>query len=134
MKFKSVYLTGVIAMLLCFACTFNNVEDIDPNNPPPDTTQVDPCDTMAVSFADTILPIVIRYCSDANNGSCHQTGATGKPPLTDYASVFGNLPGIEFRMLEQKSMPPIGSAGPVTVTACEQTLMQRWIDAGAPDN
>jgi hypothetical protein len=134
MKLRIISVTFSLLLLLGWSCTFHNVDDdVKP------VQIVDPCDTMAVSFADTIFPIFTKYCSNNANGDCHWTGApTSKPDYTTYAGIKLKVDQgrIQARLFDHNpsAMPPSYSLGPKEVSACDQTLITRWIGAGAPNN
>jgi hypothetical protein len=135
MKRKALLLTTFVFMLLVWACTSNNIEDdVLPDLPEPTGNL---CDTVpvVVSFADTILPIVERYCSDPSiNLGCHTIGGQA-PVLVDYPSIKNQVDQgrIRARVLVQTNgpMPP---AGQPTLTECERILLDRWMLDGAPNN
>lgn len=137
MNRKVLVYTTLVFTLLTWACTSNNFED-DVVPEPTDTTATgNLCDTVpvVVSFGDTILPIMRRYCSDPALGSgCHAPGSQF-PTLVDYASFKAQVDQgrIQARVLAQdpSPMPP---AGEPTLTECERILLDRWIKDGAPNN
>jgi hypothetical protein len=93
-KVSAISLAMLLAMALCWSCTFHNIEE---------DVYVDPCsaDTTAVSFQDTILPIFTRYCSNQNNGVCHQAG-TFQPTLTNHTEIKARVDDgrIQARMFD----------------------------------
>lgn len=131
MKFKAILVTGLLATGLIYSCTTNNVEDLRPCFGPAD-------DTLTISFTDTVLPILTRYCSDSTFGDCHQQGSADRYWLVDYPSVkFAVDDGqLKARLIDGNPsfMPPATTLGPTTVTDCEKAVVQRWIEQGALDN
>lgn len=133
MKLKVLTITGVLCAGLMWSCSWHNVED-DVMPPPP--AVVDPCDTMAVSFADTIQIIMNATCSPSGSGQgCHLAGNGARPTIADYASIKDLVEQgrIDARVFNADPSPMPPSGNPV-LTACEKKLLQRWIDAGAPNN
>lgn len=135
MKSKALLFTSLLLLFALSACSFDNFED-DVKVPP---VAVDPCDTMAISFATNIQPIFMRYCGNQANGDCHYQGATTpKPDYTSYAGIKTKVDdgGIVARLFDQvpSAMPPSYSAGPKSVEECDKKLIRRWIDSGAPNN
>lgn len=126
----SLFLSFALTLFLATSCSFNNVEDLKP--------PVGPCDTVQVSFATDIIPIMERNCSNKSfnnfNGDCHQAGS----PIADY-TIFAGVKAkvdegkLEQRALIEKSMPPSFSNGPRPDDA-ELKMITCWIAAGAPDN
>jgi hypothetical protein len=137
MKRKVLLITMAVFMLTVWACSSHNIED-DVLPTPTDTTATGHlCDSVpaVVSFGDTILPIVRRYCSDpAINSGCHTVGGQ-TPFLVDYSSIKiqADQGRIRARVLNGggNPMPP---AGEPTLTECERILLDRWLLAGAPNN
>jgi hypothetical protein len=133
MSRKILSLTALGFTLFIWACTNNNVEDDVLPDPPTGNL----CDTVPsiVSFSDTILPIIERYCSDPNVGSgCHAAGQRA-PFLVDYTSIKGQVDfgRMRARVLDRNPtpMPPAGEA---TLTECERILLDRWMKDGALNN
>lgn len=129
-------LTVLVFLLLVWACASDNEEDRFP--PDPVDTTLTLCDTFpaVVSFSDTILPIIERYCSDpSQNAGCHAAGGVQSPPLVDHPSIKGqvDMGRIQDRVLARvpSPMPPSGEP---TLTECERILLDRWIKDGAPNN
>jgi hypothetical protein len=128
--FHSVYIAFVATLLLTSSCSFNNFEDLKP--------AVGPCDTVQVSFATDIIPIMERNCSNQSfnnfNGDCHQSGS----PIADYTIYAGVKAKVDEGKLEQralieKTMPPTFSNGP-RPDSTELQMIMCWIESGAPDN
>ncbi len=135
MKFKALFTIVLLLIGLVSACSYNNYED-DVKEPAP---LVNPCDTIEVSFADTIHPIIIRYCGNQANGDCHFAGApTSKPDYTTYAGIKAKVDDgrLFARLFDQtpSAMPPAFTQGPSAVDECDKKLIRKWIDAGAPNN
>lgn len=135
MKIKALFTTTLLLFGLVSACSYNNFED-DIAEPPP---LVNPCDTIPASFADTIFPIIIRYCGNQANGDCHYSGAaTPKPDYTTYAGIKAKVDDgrLVARLFDQSpsAMPPAFSQGPQVVDECDKKLIRKWIDAGALNN
>lgn len=133
MKFKTLIATGAVFASLLWSCSWHNIED-DVMPPPPNA--VDPCDTLAVSFADTILPIMTVTCAPSGSGvGCHLPGNGARPTISDYTTIkdLVDQGRIEARVFNGDPSPMPPSGNPV-LTPCEKKLLQRWIDAGAPNN
>jgi hypothetical protein len=115
------------------SCSFHNIDDdVKPQD-------INPCDTMAVSYADTIQVIITRNCGDPANGSCHFPAPAGNGiDFTTYAGIKAKVDeGKVFARVFDRvpsQMPPDYSNGPRALSDCEQILLRRWIDAGAPNN
>ncbi|HHG86707.1 MAG TPA: hypothetical protein ENJ82_18305 [Bacteroidetes bacterium] len=131
-KYQSIFAAGFLTLLLCFSCSYNNVEDLEREAFP------NPCDTIVASFAADIQPILTRYCANATfnpGGSCHEAGS----PIVDftiYSGVNSKVGSGSFgqRTLTERSMPPVYSTGPHMLDSCEFVILKNWVDAGALDN
>lgn len=123
----ALLMLGLVAMS---SCSTDNVEDLTP--------EVDPCDTVTVTFSGTISTIIELNCSNPNfnpGGSCHEAGS----PIADYTTYAGFKAKVDNgqlreRVLNQRTMPPPFSEGPRALSACDMKLIERWLDAGAPNN
>lgn len=133
MRARIFALPLLLGLALMQSCAFNNFEeDVRP-------PAVNPCDTMAVSYSDTIQVIITRNCSSTDNGSCHFPGSNGNGiDFTTYAGLKAKVDEgkVIARVFDRvpSQMPPSFSNGPRSLSDCEQKLLRRWIDAGAPNN
>ncbi len=134
MKLKIISTTSILALALCWSCSFNNVDD-DLRPAPVDICN--PNDTSTVSFQDTIFPIFTKYCSNNANGDCHHAAPSGsKPDYSTYAGIKAKVDEgrIQVRLFDQGTMPPSYSLGPRAMSDCEKTILLRWISQGAKNN
>lgn len=95
------------------------------------------CDTIMPSFATDIRPIITLYCSDSNNGDCHDgSGTQGQPDFTNYAGIKEQVDNeeLERQVFELGDMPDPDTQGPKQLTAEHLQLLLCWIEQGAPDN
>ncbi|MEQ8860935.1 MAG: redoxin family protein [Pseudomonadales bacterium] len=87
----------------------------------------------AVSYADTIAPMLLENCV-----SCHRPGGIGPWAMTDYNMVRGFAPMIR-EVLRTQRMPP-WHADPAhgqfsndrSLSADQTRTLVHWIEAGAP--
>lgn len=86
------------------------------------------CDTVNISFAGSIQPILDAKCATTG---CHAPGGTGPGDFTGYTDTKLKVDNGSFenRTLVRKDMPPTGP-----LTSCELKKMQEWVDAGALNN
>jgi len=88
------------------------------------------CDTVNVSFANHILPLVQQQCE-----GCHTyPGASAGIILSDHNSISsvalnGQLYGVTHGSAGYPLMPPSGS-----LMQCELNQIRIWIEDGAPNN
>lgn len=81
-----------------------------------------------ISFEGRIKPIIDANC--ATTASCHASGASGRPVLTDYTQIQGSADRIKIRThASTNPMPPSGS-----LTSQEKADIACWVDGGAPNN
>ena len=114
----------ILLILSIFSCKYYNEEDLTPEPPP--------CDTTNVTYTNTILPIFESYCL-----VCHSTQvATAGIILDTYADakipaqsgILWNAvswaPGFPYQM------PKDGSK----LSDCDLAKIKKWIDTGLPQN
>lgn len=84
------------------------------------------CDTTGISFSQDIMPII-----NANCISCHvQGGQQESSPFTSYQEIKN----YSSAMMERVNgvggiMPPSGP-----ISECNQSKIEAWVKAGAPNN
>ncbi|OKL38623.1 hypothetical protein [Pontibacter flavimaris] len=107
------------------ACTNDNEEDLAPQ---PDHQD---CDTTAITFSGSIVPILAANCY-----SCHAAGiAEGGVVLDNYNGVkeeagHGHLVGA---ITHAPGFPPMPQ-GAAKLPDCDIEKIRKWVDAGAPNN
>ncbi len=128
---------NLIIWLVCIlglsACQYNNYDDIKPKN----TTPPVPCDSAAavISYKKHIAPIMEYECGSKN--SCHSNaGAGGSIALEDYngvsyAAATGQLMSCIVWDGSTKLMPQNTST---KMDACYISEIQKWVNAGFPNN
>jgi hypothetical protein len=129
---KKIGIIILLAFLGFTSCTNNKWELIAPKTPPV------PCDTTGtISYATTIVPILNANCGTTNN-NCHSPSAPSLDPnLSTYAGVQGALShgvllnDITWSPNAANNMPK--SPNP-KLSDCNISLIQKWINAGAPNN
>lgn len=132
MKVRVLSITSILALFACYSCTFQTVDDLRP--------EIDPCDTITVTWTNTIVPILTLNCANNDfndNGDCHGAGSAIWDQ-TIYQNVKDKVDEgkIQDRALgnAQFPMPPAFTQGPPALSECDKKLIQRWIDDGAPEN
>ena len=124
-KKNPIFLFALFAglILMFSSCYRDNEEDLYKNY-----YSQDQCDTSNISFANDIMPIIQGNCATTG---CHVQGGAGPGIFVNYNGVMDkvNSGTFEKRVLIDKNMPP---AAPLS--ACQQTLIQAWLNAGAPNN
>lgn len=85
------------------------------------------CDASVFTYSGVIQPIIAANCDGA---SCHGTnGANGS--LLTYDQLRAVVDDGSFRqaVIVEKRMPDGGA-----LTTCELTLIENWLNAGAPND
>ena len=124
MKFLVPILIAVV--LFVTSCDYNNKEDMFPIS--------ETCDTMNVSYSETIVPIITTYCLGCHsNTSAPLIGDNNRledySDLKDYienGSFWGSLNGEP----AYEQMPFNGSK----LDDCTLLKVKSWIDKGYPEN
>lgn len=127
---KKPFLILLIGILLG-GCTWNNEETLYP-----DETGTDPnCDgSTEVTFSGTIQPIITSRCI-----SCHSASAAansgGGIRLDTHANIKlradnGSLAGVINHAPGYPQMPQGGAK----LSPCQISLIEEWINEGAPNN
>jgi cytochrome c5 len=110
--------------LLLTACSYDNKEDLTKDDPAPD------CDPTASTYAATIAPLLQQRCVN-----CHRNSQSGNIAFQTHAQAqaaaqSGRLLGAVRHAAGYQAMPPNGAK----LSDCEISHIQRWVDAGAPNN
>lgn len=90
------------------------------------------CDTTNVTYTNSVKPIINTYCS---NG-CHTSGSPdGGYNLSGHAGLAsaandGSLVGSITHDGNYSDMPKGGNK----ISACNIAIIQKWVEAGAPNN
>ena len=128
MKLFSVYLTASCMLLLIGilnSCTHDSL--IDDDLPP----VVMGCETVDVSFSQTVLPILETHCTGCHGSASPQANID----LSNYDGVKavadnGRLVGAISHDDSFSNMPQGGNKLP----DCTIDQIEAWADDGAPDN
>lgn len=112
----------VICLLLFAGCYYDTEEALYPEFS-------NSCDTTAVTFTGTIVPILNNSCS-----SCHSDANVsfgGGIHLQKYADVKTNSPKVipAIDGTGPKPMPPNGN-----LNACGVAQFKIWVNKGMPEN
>jgi len=114
---------GIMLMSLCFACTYDTLEesDLNPNE----------CFTGEVSYTVDIAPMLELSCT-----SCHNAGfSSGGISVDGYNDVkvtveLGRLLGS---IKHDNGFSPMPRGAPM-LDECSISLFEEWIAQGAPNN
>lgn len=134
-KVLILVLTPLGLLLGLVACSYNSVEDL--------RGEVNPCDTVTADWSGSVISIIRMNCANNSfnpdqNFGCHGAGTPGaQGSFEDYSRVKGLVDAgriQERALVDNNEMPPAYSTGPKALSDCDKTIIQNWIDAGAPEN
>ncbi len=120
---KATLITGIAAIALLSSCYYDNVEELYPQSPD--------CDTTNISYATDIFPVI-----DANCIACHSGSApSGNVSLSNYSEILaasqnGSLLGTIKHEPGWSPMPKNGNK----LDDCTISKLEVWVAVGSPDN
>lgn len=126
--FNSILFGAVLAWgyLAIESCTFDQAEEL----------VVEACDTLSVSYANDIRPIIDTYCSGKTLGNCHEAGNTANSDYSTYEGLYEQVEndGIWAVVFVTGEMPDPFTSGPTELTTAELQMLYCWLEAGGPQN
>lgn len=120
---KSIMMASVILMIFLNSCYYDNVEELYPQNPE--------CDTTNVTFSNDVYPVINSNCI-----SCHNsTLSSGGVNLETYDDIVnaannGSLMGVVKHESGWSPMPKNGNK----LDDCTISKLEIWISNGKPNN
>lgn len=114
-------LTGLLFLMLAAGCYYDKEELLYPGS-----GQAVNCSTVSAKFSTDVLPLVTAKCAIP---TCHNSSAAGGLVFQNYSQVSAAKDRINQRVVVEKSMPPTGA-----LAASEISILQCWIESGAPNN
>ena len=121
-KFIQIIL-GFTIIIFLHSCYYDNVEELYP--------QVPECDTTNVTYSNDVWPVIEGNCT-----SCHSSGSpSGNVSLSNYHEIVaaaqnGSLLGTIRHEDGWSPMPKGGGKLP----ECDIRNIETWVNAGTPDN
>jgi hypothetical protein len=118
-----------LAILIIFtgwglnSCYYDNAEDLYPNPPT--------CDTTNITYSGTVAPVMSAYCN-----SCHSTTSASGGIITDnYDDLKSAVDGGRFwgAINQQPGYSPMPQGGQ-KLNECTLAKIDIWILDGAPNN
>ncbi len=114
---------GLLCLSLFQSCYYDNEEDLYPSPPP--------CDTVNVSYADAVWPVISSSCTSCHSG----IGAGGGVQLSNHteiadAAINGRLLGVIRHDAGFSPMPKDAAQ----LSDCNIKKLEAWAADGAPDN
>lgn len=114
---------GVAVIILLHSCYYDNVEELYPQAPE--------CDTTNVTYSNDVWPVIEVNCT-----TCHNNGSpSGNVSLSNYDEIVaaaqnGSLLGTIRHESGWSPMPKGGGKLP----ECDIQYIEIWVNAGTPDN
>ena len=112
-----------VLLFLLQSCYYDNVEELYPNPPA--------CDTTNVSYAEDVWPVINSNCT-----SCHSGGAPqGNVSLENYDDIVvaannGSLLGT----IKHEDGWPAMPKGGGSLGDCDIAKIEKWVNEGTPNN
>ncbi len=122
MNNKAVFIAVLAAGILSIQSCYYDKEDLLY----PGSNQPVNCSTVAAKFSANVLPLITSKCAI---GGCHDATASGGRIFQNYSQISAAKDRINARAVVEKSMP---ASGPLS--AAEVSILQCWIESGAPNN
>lgn len=123
MKKIKLLVLGVVVAIFMQSCYYDNVEELYPETPD--------CDTTNVSFSNDVWPVINSNCV-----SCHNDASpSGNISLSNYGNIVsvaqnGSLLGVIKHEDGWSPMPKGGGS----LSDCNISKIETWVNAGTPDN
>lgn len=119
----------ILIGILLGGCTWNNEETLYP-----DGTGADCEGSAEVTFSGTVQPIITSRCIACHSASA-ATNSGGGIRLDTHANIKlradnGSLAGVINHSAGYPQMPQGGTK----LSACQISLIEQWINEGAPNN
>ena len=125
MKIKRLTISAITLTLLSFfvaSCYYDSEEELYPS-------LSSECDTLNVTYAASITPIMNNYCISCHSGSLPSGGIT----LTSYPGVQAVAAnGSLWKAINGTGVPKMPPAG--TLPSCRVSQIRIWIDGGMLNN
>ena len=122
-KIMKKILPVVILAFALQSCYYDNVEELYPN--PPE------CDTTNVSYGEDVWPIINNNCT-----ACHSGGAPqGNVSLEDYDDlvVAANNGSLLGTIKHEDGWSPMPKGG-LMLPDCNIAQIEKWVNDGTPNN
>ena len=113
----------LLILVLVVGCSWENEESLYP---------VENCDTLEVSFAVDVVPVLVNYCYTCHSNANAPEFAQGIA-LEDYQDVSANSSLIVGAINHQEGFPAMPK-GSEKLDNCSIGVFEAWVIAGMPDN
>jgi hypothetical protein len=120
----------LLAVLILAGCYNDKADQLYPE---PGTPTGPACDTAAVSFTNTVKPILKQYCTDPN---CHiGNGTTGSYLLNTHAGVMSSVNNNRLLgAIRQENGFVAMPQGSAKLSDCDINKITAWVNQGALNN
>lgn len=120
---NKLYILGVVILLGLNSCYYDSVEELYPQPPA--------CDTTNITYSGSIEPIMSSSCTGCHSGSA----PAGNISLANYGEVVtaaqnGSLLGTIRHENGWSPMPKNGNQ----LDDCSITKIEIWVNSGTPNN
>ena len=118
----SKYFLSALVALSFSSCYYDNEEELYPS--------VISCDTITVTYSNSVVPILTASCNGCHSSSSAQGGII----LDTYAkaSQYANS-GLLYGVISHTSGSPMPKGG-AKIDDCSIAKIKKWAAAGAPNN
>ena len=110
-------------ILMSMACTWENEEDL---------FGIDLCDTLDVSYSRDVVPILAGSCYECHSNSNAPDFAQGIA-FEDYKDAFSYSTSIVGAINHEDGFPAMPK-GAGKLDSCSISVIEAWVNQGAPDN
>jgi len=123
---SSLFFLTLLSTFCTFqACTYHNEEELYGN------AAINPCDTVTVTYALDVQPVLQSNCYSCHNQSLSSGGINlDGYNQTKAIAQSGRLVGAISHATGFSPMPKSGSK----LSDCTITKISRWVEAGMPQN
>lgn len=125
---KSLFFLFLVSVIIYFTgCYYDNFQELYP------ASALLKCDTSStITYSKHIAPLMQSYCV-----SCHETATSQNKNvgLNNYNDVKNAASGTLMKALTHAAgATPMPNGSGVKISDCYITQIQKWIDAGTPNN
>jgi hypothetical protein len=111
-------------VLLATGCSWENEETLYPES--------GLCDTLDVSYSEDVVPILANNCYECHSNTNAPDFSYGHA-FEDYEDVFASSNLIVGAINHLEGFPPM-PRGSDKLDTCSISVIEAWVNNGAPDN
>jgi hypothetical protein len=113
-----------LLVLIATACAWENEETLYPGS--------GLCDTLDVSYSEDVVPILANSCYECHSKTNAPDFGNGLT-LEDYEDVFASSDLVVGAINHQEGFPAMPQEADKLDT-CSISVIEAWVNSGAPDN